>query len=395
MAKAPELHSNAEELLRQQTALAKFGEFTLRSEDLTEILQEATRLVAVGLHTNFAKILELQEGTRLLVRAGVGWRPGIVGHETTEAVEGTVEATALASREPIVVGDADRQDTYKISEFVKEHGIRSFVNVNIIGPPEGRPYGILEVDSCEPRQFSANDVDFLRTYANLVAAAVQRIRLIEELRDRAYEKERLLEELQHRVKNNLQTITSLVRLQASSSRSDEARQELEKISHRIDTLRIVYEKLQASGERELVELGSYLADLSNSLLRFHQGGGVMVRLITDTGRLMVPVQTAVPLALIVNEFITNSLKYAFAEAGGPEGTGFKGTGTIGIRLEIPDQGTTTLTLWDNGRGLPEQHKPGIGMRLIKTLSREVASEVHWNLDEGTRLTLHVRHPGTS
>jgi two-component sensor histidine kinase len=382
MADSRGAHGNSEELMRQQTALAKFGEFTLRTEDLTEILQEGTRLVAEGLHAHFAKILELQGGTRMLVRSGVGWRPGIVGHEVVEAVDGTFEASALTTREPIVCPDVDKQDRHKVSDFVLDHGIKSFVNVNIMGPPDGRPYGILEVDSREPRRFSDKDVDFLRTYATLLAAAVQRSQLIGQLRDRAAEKEKLLEELQHRVKNNLQTITSLVRLQANSSNSEETRQELNKISYRIDTLRIVYERLQSSGERETVELGSYLADLSNSLLRFHQDGRLVVRLITDTERLSVPVQTAVPLALITNEFITNSLKYAFPQ----------GTGTIGIRLERHDDGTATLTLWDNGSGMPEQHKPGTGMRLINTLSGEVASNVQWSREDGTRLMLKVKRP---
>ena len=383
MAEAQETQSPSE-LLRQQTALARFGELSLRSENLTEILQEATRLVAEGLHTQFAKILELQEGNRMLVRAGVGWRPGIVGHEITHAEEGTLEGVALATREPIVVPHADRQDRFRIADFVLDHGIKSFVNVNIIGAPDGRPYGILEVDSREPARFTTGDVDFLRAYANLVAAAVRRIQLIFELRERAAEKEKLLDELQHRVKNNLQTITSLVRLQANASCSEEAKHELDKISHRIDTLRTVYEKLQSSGERDSVELGGYLTDLSNSLLSFHQGGQAAVRLITDTERLVVPVQTAVPLALIANEFITNSLKYAFPH----------GTGTIGIRVENHGDGTATLTLWDTGCGLPEDHKPGIGMRLIKTLSQEVASKVLWNRDGGTRLELEFHTEGS-
>jgi two-component sensor histidine kinase len=382
MAKSRDKQGDIEELLRQQTALARFGEFTLRSEDLTEILQEACKLVAEGLSTRFAKILELQDGNRMLVRAGVGWRPGVVGHEIVVAEEGTYEALALRTREPIIVRDVDQVSDHRVSEIVRDHGIESFVNVNVIGSPGGRPYGILEVDSRGKRHFTGTHVDFLRTYANLISAAVQRQNFIETLRERAAEKEKLLEELQHRVKNNLQTITSLVRLQSASSNSDDARQELEKISHRIDTLRIVYEKLQTSGERELVELGGYLADLSNSLLRFHQGGRVAVRLITDTERLVVPVQTAVPLALIANEFITNSIKYAFSE----------GTGIIGIRLQSDSEGAATLTIWDNGRGMTEDYKPGIGMRLMTTLSREVASEVQWSHEGGTCLTLRVKCP---
>lgn len=378
-------HSVSEELLRQQTALARFGELTLRSEDLDEILQEATKLAAEGLRVDFAKILELQRDGRLLVRAGVGWRPGVVGHTVVDAGEGSVEALALATGEPLITADIHQEQRFRISEFVKEHGVRSFVNVNIIGAPGGPPYGILEVDMSEPRQFTADDADFLRTYANLVAAAVQRMGLIDQLRQRADEKDKLLQELQHRVKNNLQMITSLIRLQANATGSDEVRHELNKISDRINTLRIVYERLHASGETDLIELGSYLADLSNSLLKFHQAGEVSVRLITDMERLIVPPQTAVPLALVTNEFITNSLKYAFPD----------GTGTIGIRLERVAQGGARLTLWDNGRGLPEVAQSGTGLRLIEALARQVASEVHWTGDPGTQLSLKVRPPHLS
>jgi GAF domain-containing protein len=76
---------NSNRLLRQQTALAKFGEFTLRSSDLDQILTEACRLVGSALGTDLAKVVALQpDGHTLLVIAGVGWKPGVVGHATIE-----------------------------------------------------------------------------------------------------------------------------------------------------------------------------------------------------------------------------------------------------------------------------------------------------------------------
>ncbi len=84
------------ELLRQQTALASFGELALKSNDLDEILTEACRLVGEALGTDLAKVVELQEdGETLFVRAGVGWRPGVVGHAKMKVEDGSSEGHAL------------------------------------------------------------------------------------------------------------------------------------------------------------------------------------------------------------------------------------------------------------------------------------------------------------
>src|ERR1700712_2127305 len=91
------------ELLRQQTVLAKFGELALKSCDLDEILTEACRLVGEGLGTDLAKVMELQdEGASLHVRAGVGWKPGVVGEVTLMVGDDTSEGYALKSGGPMV-----------------------------------------------------------------------------------------------------------------------------------------------------------------------------------------------------------------------------------------------------------------------------------------------------
>ncbi len=90
---------NQVDLLRQQTTLARFGELALKSDDLEEILTEACRLAGEALGTDLAKVVELQQdGQTLLVRAGVGWGPGVVGTATIEATEDTSEAATLRNR---------------------------------------------------------------------------------------------------------------------------------------------------------------------------------------------------------------------------------------------------------------------------------------------------------
>jgi two-component sensor histidine kinase len=367
-----------DELLAQQAVLAEFGEFALRTDDLDQILNEACRLVGQALGTDLAKVMERQaDGRTLLVRAGVGWKPGIVGQHTITTEEDTSTAHALATDDPVTSPNLAQDKRFKVARFVTDHGVKALVNVLIRGTDGNPPYGILEVDSREPRQFTGTDTDFLRTYANLLADAIERIRILRTLRSAVADKDRLLRELQHRVKNNLQMVTSLIRLQERRARSTEARRELLAVGRRIETLSLVYEKLYAAGEIERVDLGTYLGELGASLLRLHTEEAPGVRLRTDVESLAVPVDKAVPVGLIVNEFVTNSFKYAFQ--GQP--------GTIGLELARAEPGKARLRLWDDGRGMPQDHRAGTGLPLIQGFVRQIGGTATWEVDGGTRLTI--------
>jgi two-component sensor histidine kinase len=366
-------------LLEQQTALAKFGEYALRSEDLVAILQEACRRACEGLRTDFAKVVELQpDGITLLVRAGLGWRPGVIGQATSIASDDTFEGEALRTQDPVVCRELSESDASRVAPFVIEHGVRSFANVNIL-TPGGPSYGILEVDCLRPRDFSPDDVNFLRTYANLIAVIVQKAKANADLKRRADEKEQLLKELQHRIKNNLQILTSLVSFQTRRSANAGARDELRKIGQRINALALVHEKLYAVEQVDRIELGGYLSDIVRSLLRLHEGARGAIRLVTDTERLDVPPELAVTLGLITNEFVTNSLKYAFGAA----------DGVVGIELKRPRDGGVCLSLWDDGKGIPADAPRGSGMDLIESLARPLVGDIEWSHDKGVRLTLLV------
>ena len=366
-------------LLEQQRALAKFGVLALRADDLAEILTEACRLVGEAMRTDLAKVMELQpDGRNLLVRAGVGWRPGVVGRATVRA-DGSSEGFALDTNEPVVSENIDTEARFAYPAFLKDNGVRAMVNVIIIGGEGKPPYGLLEVDSREPRRFTRDDVTFLQTYANLLAAAVDRFQTMQGLKGLVAEKERLLRELQHRVKNNLQMITALVNAQRRRTESVEAKAELQSIAERIETLRLVHDKLCAAGEVERVDLAPYLAELSGALLKFHSDGAVHIDLRMELERAWVAPETAVPLGMIVNEFVTNSMKYAF------EG----GRGIVGVKLVTGEDGAPILTLWDNGKGFAETPHGGTGMRLINGLISQLAASAQWEGHEGARLTIRL------
>ena len=178
----PDVDSGEAAFLRQQDVLARFGELALRSEDLDEILTEACRLVGEALGTDLAKVLQLQaDGMTLLVRAGVGWKPGVVGQVTVRAEKDSSEGYALQTGKPVVSNDINGEVRFHYAQFLRDNGVKALVNV-AIGKGSGSPFGILQVDSRVPRQFGDREVNFLRGYANLLGAAVDRIRGVEELR---------------------------------------------------------------------------------------------------------------------------------------------------------------------------------------------------------------------
>jgi len=171
-------------LLKQQTVFARFGELALKSDDLDQILTEACRLAGEALGTDLAKVVMLQEdGQTMIVRAGVGWGPNVVGVATIKAAEDTSEGHCLRTGEPMISPDIAKETRFIYPQFLIDNGVRAVANVIIIGGPDRPPFGVLQIDSRVPREFTESDTLFLRSYANLLAAAVDRIRVTQEGRE--------------------------------------------------------------------------------------------------------------------------------------------------------------------------------------------------------------------
>lgn len=170
-------------LLRQRQVLAEFGELALVSDDLDHILNEACRLVGDALETHLAKFMLMEEdGHTFVVRNGVGWTPDVVGKVRVQACEGTPEKHSLDTNAPVISTDIATEQRFDYHRFLQENGVQSFVNVLVQGATEQRPFGIFEVDSRVPRQFTESDIVFLRGYGNLIGAALKRSKTLQAMR---------------------------------------------------------------------------------------------------------------------------------------------------------------------------------------------------------------------
>lgn len=200
----------ADKLRKQVSTLAKFGGEALRSGNIGDLLQRATQLVSEAIEVDLVKVLQLlPDGQNFLVRAGVNWRPGVVGHATIPAQAGSAAGFALQTAEPVISEDITAERRFRHPELLFEHNVKSTVNVLICG--DDRPFGVLEVDSRQLCRFGQDDIDFLQNYANLLAAAIDRVNAQQHLAESAQNEKVLLHELQHRINNMLTTIRAVAR----------------------------------------------------------------------------------------------------------------------------------------------------------------------------------------
>jgi PAS domain S-box-containing protein len=170
-------------LLAQQAVLAEFGEFALRADELDPILNEACRLVARALGTDFAKIMQCQaDGRTLLVRAGVGWKPGVVGRAVLPAGPASPPGRALRTGRTVALEDVRAVEGFEWSGLLREHGVVSLLDVPV-RVPGGAAWGVLEADADAPRRFGREHEHFLRSLAGLLGAAIRRLEVEAALRD--------------------------------------------------------------------------------------------------------------------------------------------------------------------------------------------------------------------
>jgi Amt family ammonium transporter len=193
------------------------------------------------------------------------------------------------------------------------------------------------------------------------------------------EKELLLREIHHRVKNNLQVISSLLSLQSRSSKDEHAIEMAKESQNRIKVMALIHEKLYRSKDFANVEFNDYIKNLVHDLFASYKVSTSRISLKMEIENISLGIDTAIPTGLIINELVTNCLKYAFAK---------DTDGEVRISLRSIDDGHNELIVSDNGVGLPEsldiKKAESLGLRMITNLTeRSLHGKVNINRDNGT------------
>src|SRR4030095_205779 len=191
------------------------------------------------------------------------------------------------------------------------------------------------------------------------------------------EKELLLKEIHHRVKNNLQVVSSLLKLQSGYVKDNPSYDILLDSQNRVRSMALVHQKLYQSKDFSQIDFSEYIKQLTVHLSHVFKPKMHDVEISVSSGSVNLSIDLAIPCGLIINELVSNSLKYAFTE-GKP--------GKINIELVQQGDNTFSLTVCDNGKGLPEglnfRNTSSLGLQLVNTLVGQIDGKIEMENHQG-------------
>ncbi len=202
--------------------------------------------------------------------------------------------------------------------------------------------------------------------------------------DALEEREGLLREIHHRVKNNLQVVSSLLNLQSKKTQDASSKAVFKDGQNRVKSMAIIHQNLYLSEDLAGMNVNDYIRQLTHHLFHSFQVDDQDIQLHTDVDDVVLDVETLIPLGLILNELLSNTLKHAFTA---------QTKGEIDVTLRHhPNE--LVLTVKDNGRGISktelEQDSQSFGLRLIRDFARKLEAEMEISNHAGTWVEMHIR-----
>jgi PAS domain S-box-containing protein len=217
--------------------------------------------------------------------------------------------------------------------------------------------------------------------AALVTVGTDKATDRDEYEEKIRERDTIIAEIQHRVKNNLQMITTLIRMEAQNYGNKIDKAPLDRLEGRINSIQIIYRLLSDFSQSEQIDLGVYLSEIASSVMHSHAVEGIRLDLKVDA--YPVSVNVALPTGLVANELLTNALKHAFVGRDG---------GTITLH-SLSDASGCRVTIADDGIGLPdgvEWPKQGkLGELIVRSLRQNAKADlkVESTPGKGTKVTI--------
>ena len=364
--------------LEQQAALSNFGMEALKSSSVADLLDQAAKTAALGMRASLSKILEYRKAENdLLIRAGVGWRVGVVNTVTFGADLESPAGYAFHTGSPVISNHLEGEDQFRTPMLMIEHGVKRAINVLITFG--GGRWGVLEVDSSSAGEFEAADLAFLQGLANFIGVALDR-QVAEDRLSQALDYQKiLLQEASHRVKNNLTILSSLLKMKAKSSKTTQEAVALGDASDRVIAVARTHDRLWREAGGDTIDLGALLVDLTKTLAE--QLEFIDIRCTAEAVE-MAP-DRAASFALLVTELVTNAAKHAYAADGG----------VVHVRL-TKDGASRLLEVSDEGVGLGANFsmeaagEESLGMNLIQALTQSLTGKLE--IVRGRGATFRIR-----
>lgn len=192
----------------------------------------------------------------------------------------------------------------------------------------------------------------------------------QELVQKIHEKDILLKEVHHRVKNNLQTVCSLLNMQSRGADDEHIKNLIKSSQNRVMAMAMVHEMLYQRDDLTAIDYKPYVFKLTEYLVKSVKGPDSKIKLAIDIPNIELGIDTAIPLGLLINETITNSLKYGIKD---------DAEGEIHIELKKKGESDYVLTIGDNGVGISEAVDPktskSLGLKLIYNLARQLKGNI--------------------
>ena len=351
--------------IRQQEILAELGVVAVQGGGVKTLQAETVRLVAEGLPSEFCKVLEFVPADNCFtVRAGVGWGPAVIDVAQVGADLASPAGYALKTGKPVISNHLDNEERFRTPELFARFQISRAMNVILQG--NGTPYGVLEVDSRSEVDFSEDDIPFLQGAANILGMAMERERNQRLLEAALQRQQVLLKEMNHRIKNSLSIVASMLRLQSRDKGPATVAEHLEAAAHRVQAVARAHERLYQTDDVAHLDVGRYIEQVCHDVDDSVSHCEIHVKAQPDV---MIETDRAIPLALLVNELITNAAKHAYAgRPGGEIWVGLTREGAT-LRVSVRDEGIGLAADFDLAK------TRGLGMRLVRAFVQQLNATI--------------------
>ncbi len=287
---------------------------------------------------------------------------------------------AVRQRRPIVSNDFKAPDAMKKGLPAGHVALTKFMTVPVF--VQDRIVGVVGLANKET-DYDQNDVLQVSLLMDVVWKGTERKKAEDRIKVLLEEKELLLREVHHRVKNNLHVIQSLITLQADSVRDTAALTALRDTESRVRSMTVLYEKLYASANFSTVSTTAYLSALVDEILD-NFPGSTSLDVEKHIDDFPLHIDKIQPLGILLNELLTNIMKYAFAG---------RSEGRIEVSATVAGS-TATVVVADNGVGLPESidfgRSPGFGLTLVRELASQLDGTIRLERGSGTTVILEFR-----